>query len=135
MKPEIHIFIVWGNASQFFSQIIEDLTHHVTIKRVLSVTWDPNLFSENLTRFYGQNLPAGCDKEIHVGNAPFRLIIVKDTKPTYAQRDTTKGNVSVNTNIFDLKQKYRFMTGGGHKIHATSNPIESKRDIWLLLGG
>jgi 2-polyprenyl-3-methyl-5-hydroxy-6-metoxy-1,4-benzoquinol methylase len=134
MKPEIHIFIVWGNASQFFSRIIDDITHHVIIKKVLSVTWDPNLFSENLTRFYGQNLPAGCDKEIHVGNAPFHLIIVEDTKPTYAQRDTTKGNVSVNTNIFDLKQKYRLMTGGGHKIHATNNPVESKHDIWLLLG-
>jgi len=134
MTQEIHIFIVWDNASEFFNNIIEDLTHHVTIKQVIKVSWSTDLFSENLTRFYGQNLPPGCDKETHVGNAPFHLIIIEDSKPSYAQRDTTKGNLSVNTNIFDLKQKYRLMTGGGHKIHATNNSKESKHDILLLLG-
>ena len=134
MTSEIHIFIVWDNASNFSKQIIKDLSSCVTIKQVLKVTWSTSLFSENLTRFYGQNLPPDCDKEKHIGNGPFHLIVVEDLNPNYEERETTKGKLSVNANIFDLKQKYRLMTGGGHKIHATNNSIEAKHDIWLLLG-
>ena len=36
--------------------------------------------------------------------------------------------------MFDLKMKYRKMTGGGHKIHTTNSNFETKHDLMLLLG-
>ena len=116
MKSEIHIFIIWNNASGFFDHIINDLSKHVLIKQVLKVSWSSQNFSENLARFYGANPPPDSGKEKHIGKGPFHLIIVEDRQPIYATRETSKGNLTVNTNIFDLKQKYRSETGGGHKI-------------------
>ena len=133
MKSEIHIFIIWNNASGFFDHIINDLSKHVLIKQVLKVSWSSQNFSENLARFYGANPPPDSGKEKHIGKGPFHLIIVEDRQPIYATRETSKGNLTVNTNIFDLKQKYRSETGGGHKIYATNNLDESKHDVRLIL--
>lgn len=131
-SSEVHLLIIWGNASKWKSTILEDLSTNVEIKCVYKVTWSDQLFSRNLTRFYGQHLPAGSDKELHIGKLAFHVVIVEDKNPIYANRSTTRGECSVNINIFDLKQKYREMTGGGHMIHATNNTHESKHDLWLL---
>jgi|GEM_PF-291975 len=133
MSPEIHLFIVWSSAKDFFPAIIDDISKKLLIKDVYHIEWTPELFSQNLTRFYGQSLPAGSDKENHIGTEGFYAVLVQDNNPDYQERETTKGNVSVNKNIFDLKQAYRELTGGGHKIHATNTVAESIHDIWLLL--
>ena len=40
----------------------------------------------------------------------------------------------VNVNIFSCKEKFRALTGGGHKIHSTNTPLETDHDLTLLLG-
>ena len=57
----------------------------------------------------------------HCGNGKFLLIIVKDKNPIYQERNTSKGPKIVNTNLFDKKEEYRNLLGGGHKVHATNN--------------
>ena len=32
------------------------------------------------------------------------------------------------------KEKFRDLTGGGHKIHSTNSPLETNHDLTLLLG-
>ena len=131
---EVHLIIVWSNAGHQFNDIIDDLSNNFVVKDVFEITWTKDLFASNLTRFYGQSLPIGCDKEVHVGNGPFRAIVFVDNNPQYDVCATTKGNVSVNTNVFFAKQKYREWGGGGHRIHGTNCPKESFRDIWFILG-
>jgi peptidoglycan/xylan/chitin deacetylase (PgdA/CDA1 family) len=36
--------------------------------------------------------------------------------------------------MFDAKQRYRSWTGGGHRIHASVDPVEAEHDLFLLLG-
>ncbi len=134
VKDEVHLLIVWANACNKFNSIIDDIANNFVIKDVLRITWSENKFSENLTRFYGVNLPSGCDKETHIGKGDFYAIVFLDANPKYAIRETSKGKFRVNINIFDAKQKYRDWTGGGHKIHATNSSLESLHDIFLLLG-
>lgn len=134
MKEELHLFIIWQNARNKQEEIIEDIRKNFNIIKVYNMCWSQNEFSNNLSRFYGTNLPKGSGKEQHCGNGEFLLIIVKDLKPKYEERMTSKGSKVVNTNMFDKKEQYRKWTGGGHRIHATNDEKETNHDLTLLLG-
>jgi hypothetical protein len=131
---ELHLFILWSAARHAERRIIDYLKTHCTVVASLEVEWSAELFSQNLTRFYGQDLPAGSHKEAHCGTGPFLLVVVQDMKPEYAERQTSKGPGYVNTSTFDSKKLFREWTGGGHKIHATNNPQETSHDLTLLTG-
>jgi hypothetical protein len=133
MKSELHLIIIWSHAADSKNKIIDDLCLHFTLIDVYRITWSYNKFSENLSRFYGENLPKNSHKEKHCGTGTFTCIIVRDESPIYDIRPTSKGNKVVNTNLFDSKQLYRSWTGGGHKIHATDNVEESKLQLFLLV--
>lgn len=130
---EIHLFIIWEKARGNYEKILNDITFRFKVLDIYKITWSPSKFAENLSRFYGQNLPQNSHKEKHCGKGEFVLIIVEDSNPVYEDRKTSKGWEKVNVNIFDSKQKYRDWTGGGHKIHATNSVKETKHDIILLL--
>lgn len=131
---EIHLFIIWENALDKKEEILQDIKTHFEIINIYENTWSKDKFSENLSRFYGTNLPQGSGKEQHCGTGPFLLIIVKDNHPKYEMRATSRGAELVNVNLFDKKTQYREWTGGGHRIHATNNTKETNHDITLLLG-
>ena len=134
MKEELHLFIIWENARNKQEEIVNDIKEKFEIINIYDMNWSKNKFSNNLSRFYGTNLPDGSAKEQHCGNGKFLLIIVKDTNPQYEERMTSKGPKIVNINMFDKKELYRKNTGGGHKIHATNDEKETNHDITLLLG-
>lgn len=134
MKEELHLFIIWENARDKQEEIIKDIKSKFKIINIYEINWDKEKFSNNLSRFYGTNLPKGSGKEEHCGNGKFLLIILKDLNPQYIERVTSKGSKIVNVNIFDKKEQYRKMTGGGHKIHATNDEKETNHDLTLLIG-
>jgi len=130
---EIHLFIIWSKGIGQKDKILKDISENFTICSIYNTTWSENRFSNNLSRFYGENLPKNSDKEKHCGTDTFCCIIVKDNKPIYATRDTSKGARVVNTKLFDAKQLYRSWTSG-NKIHATDNIEETKLQLALLYG-
>lgn len=131
---EIHLFIIWEHALYKKEEIIEDIKSEFEIIQMYQMHWSKELFSQNLSRFYGTNLPEGCGKEEHCGTGPFLLILVKDNHPNYEPRQTSQGEQIVNTHMFDKKNQYREWTGGGHRIHATNSEKETNHDLTLLLG-
>jgi len=134
-NAEMHLLIIWQNARYRQAEILQEVAKAMTIVEVLDVEWSKDKFSENMTRFYGQKLPSQSHKEKHCGKGPFLLVITRDDQPQYLERDTISRSIElVNTNMFDLKTKLRKMTGGGHRIHATNDPIETAHDLSLLLG-
>ena len=135
MTNEIHLVIIWSEADNKKDKILNDLSSKFEILKQYIIGWNTADFSDNLSRFYGENLPKNSDKETHCGIGNFYCIILKDKNPIYDYRNTSKGNRVVNVNLFDSKQRYRSWTGGGHKIHASDNINESKLQIALLLGG
>lgn len=134
MTNEPHLIIIWQNARNKQSEIIADISEKFLILRVLKLRWDEDNFSKNLTRFYGVNLPKGTNKEFEVGLGYFTLIIFSDESPKYETRKTSKGELVVNSNVFDAKELYRSWTGGGHKIHGTNSVEEMRHNLMLLLG-
>ncbi len=133
-QAELHLVLVWSKALYKLTAIEEDIRKNFVIADIFNVVWDADLFSENLTRFYGQSLPPDSFKEQHCGNGPFTLFVVVDKNPRYGFRRTSRGTEYVNTNLFDAKQRYRELTGGGHKIHTTNTVRECRHDLYLLLG-
>ena len=131
-KSEIHIVLVWQKGLNKLNHILHDLKNSFDVLDVVRINWDERFFSNNLSRFYGQNLPDRSFKEKHCGKGPFVGIIVRHNKPIYEIRKTSQGNFLVNALLFDKKQLYRNWTGGGHKVHASNDMKESMRDIFLL---
>ena len=130
---EIHLFIIWSKGIGQKDKILKDISENFTICSIYNTTWSENRFSNNLSRFYGENLPKNSNKEKHCGTDTFCCIIVKDNKPIYETRDTSKGARVVNIKLFDAKQLYRSWTRG-NKIHATDNIEETKFQLALLFG-
>ena len=130
---EIHLFILWSKVSIERENILSDIADKFTTLDVYNITWSENKFSENLSRFYGQNLPKNSKKEQHCGSEKFTCVIVRDESPKYQPRQTSKGIRVVNVNLFDSKKLYRSWTGGGHKIHATDDVEETRIQLMLLL--
>ena len=131
---EIHLFILWEKALSKKQEILDDMKKSFDILAMYNITWSKEKFSENLSRFYGTNLPKGCGKEEHCGTGTFLLVIVRCNNPKYEKRDTSKGIQTVNIDMFDKKTYYRKLTGGGHRVHATNSEIETNHDMCLLLG-
>lgn len=133
MNYEYGLMIIWEKARDKESQIIEDLKTRFTIRNVVYTTWNKEIFSVNLTRFYGENLPKNSFKEKHCGNGTFTVIILIDKDPLYAWRPTSHGKEYVNVNFFDTKELYRKWTGQ-HRIHCTNGDREFRHDLMMLFG-
>jgi len=110
--PETHLFIIWENAQLKKEEILEDIRNSFKIIKIYKIKWSEEYFSDNLSRFYGTNLPNESDKEKHCGRGPFTLIVILDENPIYEERQTSKGIKIVNINTFDKKEYYRNLTGG-----------------------
>lgn len=132
--PEIHLFVLWDRVGTSRETVLQRINTEFDILRVFRIRWSPSLFSSNLSRFYGQNLPAGCNKEESCGTGPFTLIVVRDSRPNYALRETTRGRALVNVRTLDIKTFFRSPAGGCLPIHATDAPREAAHDLALLLG-
>ena len=80
-----------------------------------------------MSRFY--NVPVDDSR----GETKFNIFFVLDRNPTYAQRKTSRGVRSVNTTMFDLKQKLRAHNrSGGLVVHATDNIYETRDNLQAL---
>ena len=134
MNTELHIFIIWKKARDKTEDIFSDLKKKFELLEVYEVNWSSEFFSDNMSRFYGVNLPPGAFKADQHDFGPFLLCIIEDKDPTYGNRETAKGETHVNINTFDAKQTYRSWTGGGNHIHASNTEAESEHDLVLLLG-
>lgn len=131
---EVHLFIIWEHARTIEQKIISDISKKFRILKIYEVHWSKEKFSENLSRFYGTQLPPNSKKEVHVGTNPFLAIIVEDNNPVYEVHTTTKGDKKVNTKLFTSKSEHREWTGGGHKIHASNTTEEADHNLTLLFG-
>ena len=133
-KKELHLIIIWENGRYKEKEIIDSISKKFELVEKYKVNWNKKLFGKSLTTFYGTNLPPKSDKEKHCGNGEFLLVTFYDNDPKYDFVKTSRGIERVNVNIFSCKEKFRDLTGGGHKIHSTNSPLETNHDLTLLLG-
>lgn len=133
-NKELHLVIIWENGRYKETEIVNLISKKFELVEKYKISWNKDLFGKNLTTFYGTNLPPNSEKEKHVGKGEFLLVIFYDHNPKYDYVKTSRGIEKVNINIFSSKEKFRALTGGGHKIHSTNSPLETNHDLTLLLG-
>lgn len=139
----IHDLIVWANCHDWEESIISDISSSFRILAKCTVVWEDEFFDDNLTVFYSKSWQsfskskvkgAVISKKEHCGTGPFSLLVFEDPSPLLDMRETSSGKSLVNVNVFERKNRYREMTGGGHMIHASNDESETQRDLTLLLG-
>ena len=133
-KSELHLFIIWSNAFFKKEEILKDIEEHFIIRNIFSVKWTDSNWERNISRFYGISLPDAAAKIKECGKERFLAVVVEDISCIYEDRLTSKGIRAVNSLMFDKKEQYRKMSGGGYKIHGTTNIKESDHDMTLLFG-
>jgi hypothetical protein len=131
-RPELHLFVLWSRARKRETEILDDIRSTFRVVDVMEVTWSRRGFAENLTRFYGQKLPHGSRKQLHCGSGPFLVVVVEDERPTYMLLPGS--DLRVNSSMWEARARYRTLTGGGHRVHATLDVQEFEHDLFLLLG-
>ena len=134
MDKELHLILLWQNSRYKQQEILDDIQKNLKISECIEIEWTKENVASNFTRFYGVKLPNRSFKEKECGRGKFLLITVWDENPKYEYVETSRGFERVNTNLFNLKSKYRSWTKGGHKIHSTNTIPETNHDITLLLG-
>lgn len=138
-----HLVIIWNRAQSYNDIILNNINDSFHVVTATTILWDSYLFSDNLKVFYScswQFFPSARikkalkEKEDYCGTGPFLAIVFNDPNPCMGWRDTSNGRQWVNTRVFDKKEKYRILTGGGHLIHASNNAEETNRDLTILFG-
>ena len=123
---ELHLFIIWHNARQKEKKLLQEIANKFDIAQTFDITWSEELFSENLTRFYGKKLPKSDKKKEQCGTGSFLVIPVIDHNPLYEK--------GTNKNIIELKYKLRRIAKGINLIHGSDNKIETEENMMFLLG-
>lgn len=142
-ETTMHIMIIWSNAKDHKDYIIESLKSEFSIIKMFKISWDKNLFIQNLSIFYSHSLKDKSQKQVdeilknkckRVGDDTFDAIIFEDKHPDYQERRTTSGIRVVNAHVFDKKMHFREITGGGSRIHCSDNSWETNKDLTILMG-
>ena len=134
MTKELHLLIIWENGRYKEKEILESLSKNFDIINLYNFRWEKNKFARNLSSFYGSNLPKRSKKEIHCGTGEFLVVTFYDNNPKYEFVETSRGSEKANINVFNIKNQFRMLTGGGHKIHTTNSTEETNHDLTLLFG-
>ena len=134
VQANTHLLVVWEAATHRLAEIETDLQRRFEQLYKIRVRWSEAHVHENMGRFYGKKLPDIAEKVAHCGAGEFVVYFLDDPVPSWAVLETSSGPQLVNRNMFEAKQLYREMTGGGHRVHATNNSPETLRDAVLLLG-
>lgn len=139
-KAELHLFIIWQKARHAEQKIIDDISANFSILNIHEILWQEQLFNENLSRFYGANLPCDSHKENEIGKGSFLLVVVVDENPSYQVRQVkAKRTAKVNVNTFDTKKRYRSWASSNKEkptslVHSSNTKFEASHDLTLLLG-
>ena len=126
MKADYNIFLLWSTARAKDEQVKEMIGDKFELVKSIEIEWSPDLFIQNLSRFYGKKLPSAKNKLRLCGNGRFLVHLVKDKNPFI----TDDGK---NQNMSSMKYQLRQFLGGNY-LHASDNQTEAEENLYFLLG-
>ncbi len=130
-SEEIHLIIIWSLAMYQKKAILNDIqnTENLKILNVYKAAWEKSDVHENYNTMYElKNI--GPQKEIDSGNGPFLIVVLLDQDPHYKIDEYHECN---NTKLFELKHRFRRLSGVRWGIHATASPLETEKNLMFLL--
>lgn len=126
---ELHLVVLWERARRKETEILADLQKDFTVLATYDISWSPESVKENFLRF----TPGGYNVR-ECGAGRFLLVILRDTSPRYALRETPGGLEEVNVALYDRQVMYRTWVCADCGVYAALRPEQTNRDLTLLLG-
>lgn len=126
MNDDIELFIIWNKGRSLEDKMLAEIAAKYEIIQICETIWSKHNFSENLSRFYGKNIPRGCKKIRECGTGPFLVVIVRDPHANYVN--------GKNQTMACNKYHYRKIYGGGFLIHASDNHAEAIENFLFISG-
>lgn len=127
-----YIFLVWGSALEYRHIIKKKITEKFQIEHEFQISWDENMFIQNLNRFYFDSPTNIQIKKIETGTKPFLVYVINDLDPILTNIYIRDKKCRVNLNIYNLKLELRSLTGKGHKIHGSNTVDEARKNLLML---
>lgn len=124
-----HIIILWNKAIKDKDELKRVISEEYNIIDEIEIVWSLDKTNTNFSRFYDVNLPEHISKEDHVGYGKSIMYIVKTINFT-----TEDFEITSFEKILRMKNRLRELTGGGHKVHASNNLLEARRNFVMLTG-
>ena len=126
MSSEYNIFILWSTARTRDKEVYDKISEKFEVVKTYELMWSPQLFTQNLSRFYGKKLPSAKSKLKLCGLGSFLVHIVKDKHPEIMENGK-------NLNMSSMKYELRKLLGGNY-LHASDNQAEAEENLYFLLG-
>lgn len=126
MRSDYNIFLLWSTARGKEEDVKSVILEKFDIVKTYEIEWSPQLFMQNLSRFYGKKLPSAKSKLKLCGEGRFLVYLVKDKTPFI----TDNGK---NQNMCAMKYQLRQLLGGNY-LHASDNQAEAEENLYFLLG-
>lgn len=126
MSSDYNIFLLWSTARAKDEEVKAAVEKQFELIKSYEIEWSPNLFTQNLSRFYGKKLPSARSKLKLCGEGRFLVHIVKDHKPFMTENGK-------NQNMCAMKYQLRQLLGGNY-LHASDNQKEAEENLYFLLG-
>ena len=130
---QVGLFALWPNARRQEQQVLDDLNARFDILGIYEIEWTPGLVAANYQRFYSDLQLRGVYHANRKGTGKFLAVPVRDPKPDFQQRMTSKGSRLVNANFLDAKMLYREWSDDLN-VHCSETVTEANRDVTMLLG-
>lgn len=131
---KVHVFIIWNTALNKKDEILSVIKTKFKILKALNVKWSDELFFENLTSFYEENLQ---NKLLHTrerGLGSMLAIIAYDEEPVFYKQHSRRGIELVNGNALYVKQFVRENITHTFNFHSSINETETRNNIMKLTG-
>lgn len=132
MRAEFHTVILWHNALEYESLILEHLKKTFVVRYRRRVAWTSKLFGVSLRRFYGPEATLADKKASIAGTGPFLILLVEDINPKYELRQTTDGPRTVNIAIHAFKSTVRSLLPNQWLLHTSVTHEECVKDCALI---
>lgn len=134
LPEHIFIFVLWERARNAEPRIREDLQGRFRVLRDVEVAWPRSAFVGLLAEFYDErNWWKWFKKAWRCGRGPMRLFVVEDERPVFALR-TPNSSRPENRNVVDCKERYRGWVSRKWAVHASTESVETDRQLRLLTG-
>lgn len=130
---ELQLFIIWHNAIESYSYIIEKLSSCFLIKMVYETTWNQAKTVNKMIHLYQCTYIQAEKKLAECGYGKIIIILVEDIEPIPKLYFTKYGNIFVSKKAQEIKAEIRNFFNGKNLIHGTMIDFELKNDIKVCL--
>ena len=130
---EFQMFLIWHNAIEEYSYIIQRLSSCFLIKRVYETTWTREETLNNMMQLYQCTFTQAQAKLSECGYGTIIIIVVEDIEPISKLYLTKYGKILVNKHAQEIKTEIRTSFKGKNIIHGTMTDFEFENDIKICL--